>query len=274
MYATFCQEFPLQHTQIPDEVLNDPAHSGSSGSKWQRQKRPQLLWMIHQITKLVNRRVSNENHSSNSSPVQILDIGGGKGSLANSLARQVGSQIHVHVLDIAAGAIQNGIKKAKRLGLPNINYQVGDASKETFIAIPPPRSAPSTGLESSKGPVDIVVALHACGHLSDVALGHAVQNGADFCICPCCFSSNSHLQVFDQDVTDFLDIDPGDWSALKQVAEVQGDSALAQSAIHTICAIRAKALEKRHGYTVELKSFPIQYSTRNICLIGRKTPHG
>ena len=43
--------------------------------------------------------------------------------------------------------------------------------------------------------VDIVVALHACGVLSDVALGHASCFLASFVICPCCFCSNPNLLV-------------------------------------------------------------------------------
>jgi hypothetical protein len=137
--------------------------------------------------------------------------------------------------------------------------------------------------------MDMVVALHACGHLSDVALAHAVQYKAHgFVICPCCFSSNPFLRVpasardskqtQQKTVEEFLDITPPAWTALKSVAEVQGDATLASRGIHTICAVRAEAVLKQLEVSddednervmqIEIKSFPIQYSTRNICLVG------
>lgn len=198
-YDNLRKQFPLQHTEIPEAILAEQWNSGSSGSKWQRQKRPQLLWMIHQISHLIERR-RPASPSVADETTFVLDIGGGKGSLANSLARHAGKTVQVHVLDIAEGAINNGMKKARRLRLPNVEYQVADASEKAFV--PPER-------------VDVVVALHACGHLSDVALGHAVQNEADFCIVPCCFSSNPHLRVFDTPVEEFLGVKPAEWSALK-----------------------------------------------------------
>ena len=120
--------------------------------------------------------------------------------------------------------------------------------------------------------MDIVVALHACGHLSDVALAHAIQHEAGFVICPCCFLSNPTLSIpgTGEKVEDFLDIPSSEWWALKYLAEVQGDATLSSEAIHTICAVRADAVSRKSpNCLIDIKSFPIQYSTRNICLVGR-----
>jgi hypothetical protein len=57
-------------------------------------------------------------------------------------------------------------------------------------------SSSSKGSSStSSGGVDLVVALHACGALSDVAVAQAVRLQAAFLVCPCCFCSNKHLKL-------------------------------------------------------------------------------
>lgn len=144
---------------------------------------------------------------------------------------------------------------------------------------------------------DVVVALHACGHLSDIALNHAVHRQAGFVIVPCCFNSNPHLMIPNKDhgsgkntdlipVPEWLGLPVGDWSALKLLAEVQDDIPLASEAIGTICAIRAEAVKiksvsetinididdksmvnHKTDRSIKIKSFPIQYSTRNTVLV-------
>ena len=124
-----------------------------------------------------------------------------------------------------------------------------------------------------------MVALHACGGLSDVALGHAVCQGAGFVITPCCFRSNPHLRVstpVDENGVppeQWLDVDPAKYGEVKQLAELQGDINMASSAMHTICGLRAMAVDRlwqNNGLTLNtsIKTFPIGFSTRNLCLVG------
>jgi hypothetical protein len=125
---------------------------------------------------------------------------------------------------------------------------------------------------------DLVVALHACGHLSDVALAHAINRDAGFVIVPCCFNSNPHLTIPGTSQTavhDWLGIPASDWTALKLLAEIQGDIPLASEAIRILCAVRAKAVRKKmlqknpeQDRKIEIRQFPIEYSTRNTVLIG------
>lgn len=232
---------------------------GMPGSKWQIKKKPQLEWMGRQI-----RRVLESHPDFRKRKLTILDIGGGKGALANYLGEKMGEHVRIHVVDISQGAVSNGRKKAERLDLP-VDFQFADASNSNLL---------------DAVDADVVVALHACGHLSDVALNHAVHRKAGFVIVPCCFNSNPHLMIPSSDmdgevsltsVPDWLDLPVGDWSALKLLAEVQDNIPLASEAIGILCAIRAQAAKHKspEGRSIEIKSFPIQYSTRNTVLVGK-----
>jgi hypothetical protein len=236
---------------------------GMPGSKWESKKRPQLEWMGQQIGSVL------ESHPDyGKRKLSILDIGGGKGSLAHYLGQSLQDQVQIHVVDICAGAIANGASKAQRLQLP-VEFQWADATSTDVL---------------TDIPADVVVALHACGHLSDVALAHAIHRRAGFVLVPCCFNSNPHLTIpqvnsVEDDssfettkVTDWLGIPPDDWSTLKLLAEVQGDITLASRAIGTICAIRAETAQQRlrgEDISIDIRSFPIQYSTRNTVLVGK-----
>jgi 2-polyprenyl-3-methyl-5-hydroxy-6-metoxy-1,4-benzoquinol methylase len=236
---------------------------GMPGSTWQRKKRPQLAWMGEQI-----RQVLESHADYGKRKLQILDIGGGKGSLAQYVGQTFYEKVEIQVVDICEGAVANGARKAKRLNLP-IDFSLADASQALNLTH-----------------VDVVVALHACGHLSDVALAHALQRKAGFVIVPCCFNSNPHLTIptcNNQKITvpAWLDIPEDDWSRLKLLAEIQGDVTLANEAIATLCAVRANAARRyqssdittvdgRQNHSpVTVKRFPIEFSTRNTVLVGK-----
>lgn len=249
-YLPLREQFPVVETLV-DPSDDDIWPTSLPGSKWQAKKQPQLVWMAHQI-----RSVITSHPDYGKRTLHILDIGGGKGLLANYLGRVL-ENIQIHVVDISLGAIANGAMRAKRLQVP-VDFIHADASHGLDVA------------------ADVVVALHACGHLTDVALAHAVQRGAGFVICPCCFRSNAQLRIpkTRQVVEDWLGLSAEDWNAVKLIAEVQGDTALQSEATATICAIRAHAANLKSGVEVSIKSFPIQYSTRNICLVGKVVPFG
>jgi hypothetical protein len=109
---------------------------GMPGCKWESKKRPQLEWMGQQI-----RSVLQSHPDFGKRKLSILDIGGGKGSLANYLGRTI-DDVRIHVVDICAGAVANGAEKAKKLNAP-VEFQVADASADLDID------------------ADVVVALHA-----------------------------------------------------------------------------------------------------------------
>jgi SAM-dependent methyltransferase len=226
-----------------------------------------------------------ESHPDfNARPLNILDVGGGRGHLSNYLASVLGNDVaNVHVIDIDSQTIKNGVTDAKRKGLDNVVFGVGDASSSLNVA--------GLLITEGDGDYDIIVALHACGALSDVALGHAAANNAGFVITPCCFRSNSFLNVslpshgskkeLLMRPSEFLGMEEESMVALTSAAELQGDIKNAGEAIHTLCALRAQAVKtywqecctdevQPSYYDIQIKTFPIGFSTRNYCIVGTK----
>ena len=269
--------FPVHFVDVKMPSIVQSDFISTQGSRWKRQKEPQLEWMAQQVQQVLER--SHPEHFttkgvSEQDPIQILDVGGGKGFLANYLSSrllEVGCPVKILVLDVAEGAIHNGRLRTERRNLSHVvEYVVADASTVDL---------------SDTGGIDLVVALHACGALTDVALGHAVAHKASFVICPCCFCSNPQLLVASKDhdapmdqrkpmlpVEEWLNVSPNQYQTIKNLAEIQGDIRLANRAIHTICALRSSAVESRSEsrINVTVRMFPVAFSTRNFCLVGSR----
>lgn len=265
-YARY--NYPVGKINLESELDWSPvseSKASSEESRWQRVKKPQLKFMIDQIGAVLR---SHPEYGQRT--LKVVDIGGGKGLLSNVLAEMFGIDIvEVQVVDISISATSNGMMRAKRRGLQNIRFDALDA----------------TTLDISG--VDVVVALHACGALSDVALGHAACQGAGFVVCPCCFLSNSQLKVAAPSdgkdssdlvtVEEWLKVDPTQYGQLKQLAEVQGDINIASEAMHTLCGLRLMAVGRlwqgsktpEAKLDVTIKKFPIGFSTRNFCIVGK-----
>lgn len=284
------EAYPLEHIEyegssptsntlntMPTRRRQEYLRKSSEGSRWRRKKKPQLEIMAQEVKEVVQSHPDFKSRALN-----ILDVGGGRGYLSNYLSSVLGNDIvNVHVIDIDSSAIRNGQMDAKRRGL-NVRFGVGDASRSSNVASL--LVSDDNVSEKTNDNYDVVVALHACGALSDVALGHAVVNKAGFVITPCCFRSNPFLRVslpcngndgaLQQQLvspSQWLGMKEKDMVALTQAAEIQGDIKVAGEAIHTLCALRAKAVRKngRANIDIQVKTFPIGLSTRNYCIVGR-----
>lgn len=259
-FAYARESYPTEHiNNKPEIAVSTGPRTNLEGSRWERAKKPQLQLMIEQIANVLH---SHPEYGKR--VLKVVDIGGGRGLLSNALAETFGdSVIDVKVIDISKSATNNGQMRARRQGITNIKFEARDATTFPF------------------DDVDVVVALHACGALSDVALGHATCQGAGFVICPCCFKSNPHLRVSipaeESSITDlvtaedFLGVDPLEYGQLQHLAELQGDINIASKAMHTICGLRASAVSRRSAANLDISilKFPVGFSTRNLCLVGK-----
>jgi SAM-dependent methyltransferase len=126
----------------------------------------------------------------------ILDVGGGRGDLALALAQRFATKVTVvdrNATSVAAGQARAEAWNPAACRDGQIHFVVADfqayatSNRESAgqsvdhasLSMPPPSP-----------PVDLVVALHACGDLSDAALHHATHtlHGCSFLICPCCYT--------------------------------------------------------------------------------------
>jgi len=206
-FAYARESYPTEQiSNKPEIAVSTGPRTNLEGSRWERAKRPQLQLMMEQIANVLR---SHPEYGQR--VLKVVDIGGGRGLLSNFLAETFGnSVVDVKVIDISKSATNNGQMRARRQGITNIKFEARDATTLPF------------------DDVDIVVALHACGVLSDVALGHATCQGAGFVICPCCFKSNPHLKVSipteEPSATklvtaeEFLGVDPSEYEHLKHLA--------------------------------------------------------
>ena len=239
-------------------------------SSWETKKMPQIIWMTRVIEDVL------KNHPEyGKRKLHILDVGGGKGLLAYHLVGTL-DNIHVHVVDICQGAVTNGLKKANR----NNRFMHRSSKAIDLSEDLPAKSTIDFQWADASHPdelkdidADLVCALHACGHLTDVALVHAINRNASFVVAPCCFKSNRHLLLpsthTQQEVHDWLGISACDWSVLKSVAEIQGDRPAAKLGMHSVLAVRAERVSASGRMNVDILSFPVQYSTRNFVMVGK-----
>ena len=118
----------------------------------------------------------------------------------------------VTCVDRNTHSLAYGEAAATRLGLSNVRFLVADLSAAAGLgpdvlsplwssppAPAPTAPAPAIGSAPAPAPapaplpVDAVVALHACGGLTDAALGLARAHGAQLLAVPCCFLKSPEL---------------------------------------------------------------------------------
>ena len=133
------------------------------GSWWERAKRPQLLFMLETVDELLR-----SHPDAGARPLQLHDVGGGKGYLAQLIAERFGPErVVASVVELRPRALAQAAARVRRRGgLSNLNLVEGDAAE--------------LAASGALAPADVVVALHACGALSDFAVAHAVKSRAAF----------------------------------------------------------------------------------------------
>ena len=241
-------------------------------------KVPQLRWMLRQAKQLVEARAASAASAASEAsaasaasavsaasaasaaqgaragtedrPLRVVDLGCGKGDFALLLAAAMPS-LSVVGVDTNSDAIRYAESRAAEAGLTNTTFRTADAA------------------ELDGGCGDVLVALHACGGLSDVALALAARCGASCLICTCCFNKHRGLcpsaHAWALPSTAEKDV-------LCRMADcVEPD--ISAEARRVVSSLRLDALRRRMRpdrtlVRASIRTFPVAYSRQNVVLCG------
>jgi hypothetical protein len=157
---------------------------------------------------------------------RIVDLGGGHGLLAHAMLLLDDSSPEAIVVDTAIPPSSARVHDVLVTAWPRLSGRV------TFVSTPLEDVALDSG--------DLVVSVHACGHLSDVVLDRAAAARARVAVLPCCHD----LDVNDQgDLAGWLD---------------------GPLAVDVVRALRLKG----QGYRIWTQSIAREITPKNRLLIG------
>ena len=117
----------------------------------------------------------------------VVDFGAGSGHLGLLLA-WLRPDCHVVLVERKEYSAIYGRRRIAAMQLKNCEFFCGgieEFGELQVVAEQPPAAAP-TAMPRYGGRVDVGVAMHACGLLTDLAIDLCVQRGARFAFCPCC----------------------------------------------------------------------------------------
>jgi hypothetical protein len=209
-------------------------------------KNNQTQWFVERIARLA---------SKNNQPYwRFLDVGGGRGDLAVAIALHF-NNAHITVVDCNESSIAAGKVYATKCNVDDrIDFIFQNFSDYYAEYVN----------DGSDDRIDVVVALHACGDLSDMALSFAQQNECAFVVCPCCYPKR-YLAPF----TPFwhgLCKNADEVDSLSRMVELDNESKDNESrrAMIVINSMRRQAFEEG---CVRLEEFSNTISKRNIVLV-------
>ena len=275
----------------------------------EERKRPQIQWMLELIRRLTGFSDEDIERKSESctydapSELHLLDIGGGRGDLANAVTAffaqpeiQKHVSVHVTVVDINQPSLDDGKARAEASDLKSyMSFVYCDLGEKHEVE----------KLLSEKRKVDLVFGLHCCGGLAEAAVELAVASRAAFCVCTCCFRSNQHLASLtrlsknialsrtvhesdqsnpslekEHDLQSILSRQKRDLERVSTLAVLAGAQGQ-HRAIRAYNAMRLAAVELRfnemHNSSTSCssvsmrtwqESFPIQFSVQNRIMVG------
>jgi hypothetical protein len=206
-------------------------------------KNNQTQWFVERIRTF---------HRKEEDPWRFLDVGGGRGDLAVQIAMNY-SNSHVVVVDCNESSIAAGREYAARC---NVEHRI-DFIHQNFA------DYCDNYIKGVSGRVDVIVALHSCGDLSDLALRFAQQHDCTFVICPCCYPKR-YLAPF-KPFWHSLCNNEEEVDSLSRMVEMDNESRNNESrrAMLVINSMRRRAFE---GH-VTLEEFSNKISKRNIVLV-------
>lgn len=179
---------------VPAGDLSAPSNRGPStrGSYLHDKKHPQIHWITNRILEMLR----SAPICTESSKLQIFDIGGGRGDLsvclASTLEKSFPGQFHITVLDMNERSLVAGREYAENCHLSQrITFENIDFRDYVFQEMQKDCNNPLNNSDSF-----VVVGLHICGDLTDLALKYFLSlSNTPSChrlcgvlIVPCCYS--------------------------------------------------------------------------------------
>lgn len=254
------QKAPTSRLNLPLELEEDELRRRRYLTA---KKEPQIRWMLHRLKRM--NKVNKYSH--------VVDVGGGRGDLASRIALMF-PELLVTVVDINESSLQAGkdfAEKELRLGQDRLAFRRDDFA--TFLKASPNKSA-------FEKKVDIVVALHACGDLSDLALQFAQENNCDFMLCPCCYTKRYNTKTIQPlwcQLIDKEDLSPMDASSSQEtnatpshivgrLAETDTQPEISSKARTIINSMRIHGVA--NSYDTSLEAYSNLPSKRNLVLVG------
>lgn len=297
------------HHQERDIPLNLPPEAEDSLSFRGKHSRSEYMFTkkMPQVRRMV-QRVQYLFATMGTQPRHIVDVGGGRCDLASALALAFPS-CFVSVIDKNESSLTAGKAYAERLGCAGRMNFVSRDMAQVVGAMRRPKPAqenlgvraPAAPKSPASGPladflnvtgaqqlpdVDLVVALHACGDLSDLALACANEMEVPFVICPCCYTKqyiSNFTPAWNQYCSIALPSSTGDGAegemegeitqeqcrnSLVRLAEIDDDMHISRLARVAINSMRLYGMKQIGGYHVSMEEYDIQSSRRNIVLVG------
>lgn len=232
--------------------LNLPGENSEREEYIRAKKLPQVRWMAGRVRRLPFR------------PRHIVDVGGGRGDLATGLALDF-DECFVTVVDANLSSLRAGEEYASRMGCSDrmrfVHADMADFWREQHEE--EDFGGGQLSPQPHWPPVDLVVALHACGDLSDLALAYAGGSSARaFVICPCCYTKR-YIHSFDPSWR----CRARDPNVLGRVAEVDERPDMSRCAMTAINSMRLCDMAAE-GFDVNLEEYGLVNSRRNIVLVG------
>jgi hypothetical protein len=246
-------------------------------------KHPQVKWMCNRVCAILadlGEDIARVTH--------IIDVGGGRGDLATALAFALPNSV-LTVVDRNQQSLERGREYARRLGLLTRMYFI-QADFRAFTRDPYSFYEAEANITCAAAPssvrpppINMVVALHACGDLSDMALSFAQQLLCPFVICPCCYTKQiavddfqpawwRHLRpvVPNAHTETICDDRPRMASVLGRLAELNERPEVSRRAMAVINSMRLQcfAIDKSNLYSLSLEEYENTSSMRNTVLVG------
>jgi hypothetical protein len=117
------------------------------------------------------------SHRAEEKPLNLVDMGSGKGYLTFAAAALLGARARVHGVEARAELTELCNRVAQENGFPNLTFSAGKIDEF---------SAAARKAKSVDSP-DVLIALHACDTATDDALAQGIAAGAALIVVsPCC----------------------------------------------------------------------------------------